>query len=108
MASDLNPILGGALNAAQGSGSGGLFGGRSSAVAKQAKKETELLLARTEIAVLQDQSRAFLAASAMSNVGMLVGQAEQIVRMTPAAASLIEPILQGYAIGAAQAVARHG
>ncbi|GGF18536.1 hypothetical protein [Subtercola lobariae] len=91
-----------------------LFGGTttgsgqriSNGVARQTKREAESIAARTELAQLTDNARAFLTSSALTNVGTLVSQAEQMLQIAPSGARYYELIINAYGVGAANAIAR--
>lgn len=78
----------------------------SNGLARQLRREVEGVAARTEIAAVQEQAHAFLAAQAMSNVSTLVVQAETHMKLNPAGAQFYEALITGYAIGAGQRIAR--
>ncbi|MCS3427105.1 hypothetical protein [Leucobacter aridicollis] len=91
-----------------------LFGGQSTsqgqrvsgAVARQIRRETEAISARAEVAAFAEQANAFAVSVAMTNVSVLVSQAETLLRATPAAAPFLETLVSGYAMGAAQRLGR--
>ena len=93
----LTNILGGSTTASGTNLSGGL--------ARQLRRETDVVAARTEVAHATDQARAFLTASATNNVITLYGMAEQGLKSAPAAASDVLDILQAYSRGAAYQIA---
>lgn len=78
----------------------------SNGLARQLRREVEGVAARTEIAAVQEQAHAFLAAQAMSNVATLVNQAEAHMKVNPAGAQFYETLITGYAIGAGQRLGR--
>lgn len=77
----------------------------SNGLARQTKRETDIVTARGEVAYVTDQTRAFLTASAARNVVLLYGMAEQDLRSVPSAASDVSAILQAYSGGAAYQIA---
>jgi hypothetical protein len=98
MNNEISSLFGGSTTAA---------GSRLSAgIARQTRKEVDLVSARTEVAVFTDQARAFLASGTMSNIGNLVGQAEQLMQIAPAGAQYYELIINAYGMGAANGIAR--
>ncbi len=96
MAQEIVPLFGGALaNGRLGSG-----------LARQTRREVEIISARAEIAQAADQSRALLTSSAMNNIGTLVSQAEQLMRIAPTAGPYFELLVNAYGVGAANSIAR--
>lgn len=93
-----------------------LFGGSSSSltpgqsigrgVSKGAKQNADLVLGRGEVAYTTDTVRAGLTYAALSNVGTLVGVAEQMMQVAPAGQAYYEACINAYAMGAANAIAR--
>jgi hypothetical protein len=78
----------------------------SGGLARLTKRETDAVVARTEIARTVDQGRALLTASALNNVGNLAALGEQLVRIAPNAAGHYDLLINAYAIGAANQIAR--
>lgn len=78
--------------------------GRS--VARATKREVDAASGRAEVAYATDQARAFLTASALSNVVTLVGAAEQFMQVAPGGAHYYELLINAYGVGAAQSIAR--
>lgn len=82
------------------------FGGLSSrAVARQSRREVDVVLGRAEVAHTVDQARAVLTSSALSNTAALVSLAEQCYEAAPAGAPYYEAIVKAYGFGAARAIA---
>ena len=89
-----------------------LFGGNSlttqqgrrvsGAVARATQREVEQVSARAEIRAVEEAGHAFLTSLAMTNVAVLGGQAEMLVRTNPGVAPLMEQLVGTYALGAAQ------
>jgi hypothetical protein len=84
-------------------GSGQRIGG---GLARQTKREAETIAARTELAQLTDGARALLTSSALTNIGTLVSQAEQMMQLAPSGARYYELIINAYGVGAANSIAR--
>lgn len=97
MSSELSTILGVNTTAAGSRISGGL--------ARQTKRNTDSVVARTEVAHTVDQSRAFLTASATNNIITLYSMAERGLQSAPAAAEDVLAVLQAYSRGAAFQIA---
>lgn len=95
--SGLAPSLG-----SSGSGSSSL----PRSVAKPVQRELDWLSGRGEIAQARDNARAELTAQAMTNVGSLVVTGQSLAQIAPESAGHLETLLNAYAIGAAQAIAR--
>lgn len=74
--------------------------------AKATKREVDAVGARGDVVYAGDQVRAFLTASAMSNVATLVGAAEQFMQVAPGGQQYYELLINAYGMGAAQAIAR--
>lgn len=82
------------------------FGGPSSrAVARQTRREVDVVLGRAEVAHTVDQARAVLASSALNNAAALVGLAEQCYEAAPSGAPYYDAIIKAYGLGAARAIA---
>lgn len=89
-----------------------LFGGMTTqpgqkiggAVARATKREVEQTAARAEIAAVREQGAAFLTSVAMTNISVLVNQAELHVKTNPATAPFLEQLITSYAIGAGMRV----
>lgn len=79
----------------------------SGGLARQMRRETEVLAANVELAAVREQGQAFLTAQALSNVSTLVQLAEAQMRIAPGGAPYYEAIIGTYAVGAAQRVARN-
>lgn len=87
-----------------------LFGGMTTqqgqsignGLARATKREVEQTAARAEIAAVREQGQAFLTSVAMTNVSVLVNQAELHVKTNPATAQFMEQLITGYCIGASQ------
>lgn len=90
----------------------GLFGattdGRRTggALARQTQREIDQIAARVEVENTAEQARAFLTASALTNVATLVSQAEAHMKVAPAGAQFYENLIASYAISAGQRIAR--
>lgn len=93
--SDLIPALGGSLTTKQGET-------LTSGLARTTKRQLDSIHARTELAVAEETGRAFVAATAMTNITTLVGMAEQMIKQSPAAAPYLETVVAAYSLGAAQ------
>lgn len=76
------------------------------AVARQARREVEQIAARVEVEATAEQARAFLTASAMTNLATLVTQAESHMKVAPAGAQYYESLIGAYAISAGQRIAQ--
>lgn len=100
MATDIIPLFGGQTHTTQ---QGQRLGG---ALAKQTRREAEVVAANVELNALRDNGMAFLAANAMTNVSTLVQLAEAHMKVAPAGAQFYEAIITGYAIGAGQRIAK--
>lgn len=91
-----------------------LFGGHttrgaqkiSGSLARQAKREVDIVAARAEVAAVEEQAHAFLASVALTNVAVLVTQAEAHMKVAPAGGQFYEAIIAGYAVGAGQRLGR--
>lgn len=92
--SDLTRLGGGATRAVQ---QVPRFG---NGLARQAKREADAIQTRAELAAVEEQAHAFLTSVAMTNVSVLVNQAETMIRQNPAAAPFLETLVTGYAFGA--------
>ena len=77
-----------------------------SGLARQAKREADLITARAQIAAVEEQAHAFLTSAAMTNVSVLVSQAETIVQQNPAAEPFLNALVTGYAVGASRRLNR--
>lgn len=98
MSNEVSPLFGG-ITTQQGHRVGG-------AVARATKREVEQTAARAEIAAVREQGHAFLTSIAMTNLSVLVNQAESHVRTNPATAPFMEQLITGYSIGASQRLAQ--
>jgi len=78
----------------------------SGSLARQTKREADTVAARAEIAAVEEQAHAFLASVALTNVAVLVTQAEVHMKVAPAGGQFYESIIAGYAIGAGQRLGR--
>ena len=92
MARELTPLFGG-ITTQQGHTIGG-------GLARATRREVEQVSARAEIAAVREQGHAFLTSVAMTNVSVLVHQAEAHVKANPATAQFMEQLIAGYAVGA--------
>lgn len=100
MATDILPLFGGQTHTTQ-------QGQRiSGVVARQTRREAEVIAANVELTAMRDNGAAFLAANAMTNVSTLVQMAEAQMKVAPGGAQFYEAIITGYAIGAGQRIAR--
>lgn len=97
MTDNIVSLLGGTVTSA-----GYKLGG---GVARQTKREVDTVAARTEVAHVTDQARAFLTGSAATNIITLYGMAEQGLQSAPAAASDVLDVLHAYSRGAAYQIA---
>ncbi|SMQ71888.1 hypothetical protein [Agreia sp. VKM Ac-1783] len=97
MAHEIVSLLGGTTTSSGHQLSGG--------IARQTKREVDTVAARTEVAHVTDQARAFLTASAANNIITLYGMAEQGLQSAPAAASDVLEVLHAYSRGAAFQIA---
>lgn len=77
------------------------------AVARQVKRESDVVAAHVEVAALQEAGHAFLASTALHNASVLVAQAEAAMRVAPAGRDIYAQILEGYAIGVMRRQQRH-
>lgn len=91
----------------------GMFGTTSrdgqrigSGLARQTRREVEQIAARVEVEATAEQARAFLTASAMTNIATLVSQAESHMKVAPAGAQYYESLIGAYAISAGQRIAQ--
>jgi len=78
----------------------------SGSLARQTKREADTVAARAEVAAVEEQAHAFLASVALTNVAVLVNQAEAHMKIAPAGGQFYESIIAGYAIGAGQRLGR--
>lgn len=78
----------------------------SGTLARQAKRESEVVAANTELTAVREQAHAFLASQAMNNVATLVAQAEAHMKTSPAGGQFYEQIIAGYALHAGQRISR--
>lgn len=69
-------------------------------LARQTRREADAIQARAELAAVEEQAHAFLASVAMTNVSVLVNQAETMIRQNPSTAPFLETLVSGYAYGA--------
>lgn len=91
-----------------------LFGGQKtqqgqrigSAVARQLRREAEVVAANTELAALREQGYAFLASQALTNVATLTQMAKAHMQVSPEGAQFYESIIGTYAIGAGQRISQ--
>jgi hypothetical protein len=75
-------------------------------LARRTKRQVDLVVAEAEISQAVDQSRALLTSSALNHVGNLTSLAENLAATTPSAAGNLEMLLNAYALGAANQIAR--
>lgn len=80
--------------------------GMSRGLAKQTKRASDLVVARSEVALTTDTVRAGLTYSALNNVGTLVSAAKSLMDVAPEGAAYYEQVIGAYTIGAASAIAR--
>lgn len=99
MAQELTPLFGSGTSVAKGQPPG-------RGVAKATKREVDAVGACGDVIYAGDQVRAFLTASAMSNVATLVGAAEQFMQVAPGGQQYYELLINAYGMGAAQAITR--
>lgn len=78
----------------------------STGLARQTRREIEQIAARVKIEATAEQARAFLTASAMTNIATLVNQAESRMKVAPEGAQFYESLIAAYAISAAQRIGR--
>lgn len=91
-----------------------LFGGMrtqqgrtiSSGIARSARRDMEQVAARTEVAIVEEQATAFVAAQMMTNVTTLLTQAQAHMKIAPEGAQFYEMLITGYALGAGQRLGR--
>lgn len=76
------------------------------AVARPVKRELDWVSGRSEVALARDTARASLTNAAMHNVGTLVMTGQALMQVAPEGAQHYETLLNAYAVGAAQAIAR--
>ncbi|MFV0434098.1 MAG: hypothetical protein ACK5LO_08980 [Leucobacter sp.] len=94
MAGEITPLFGGITTQQGQKVSGGL--------ARLTKREVEQVAARVEVEAVREAGHAFLTSVAMTNVSVLVNQAELHVKTNPATAPFMEQLVTGYAIGASR------
>ena len=78
----------------------------SRAVARPVKRELDWVAGRSEVAAARDSARASLTNAAMHHVGTLVMTGQTLMQVAPEGAAHYETLLNAYAIGAANAIAR--
>lgn len=92
MSNEVSPLFGG-MTTQQGQRIG-------NGIARATKREVDHVAAATEVAAVREQGHAFLTSVAMTNLSVLVNQAEVHVKTNPATAPFMEQLIAGYAIGA--------
>jgi hypothetical protein len=75
-----------------------------SGLARQVRQQSELVIGQAEVAKLREDARSFVASGVMGNISMLVGEAEQIIRLNPSATAFLEPVIIAVAMAGANAV----
>lgn len=90
-----------------GSALGGASSGRSVSwgVARQVRRDLEVVSGRGEVAQATDQARALVTAGALHNMAGLVGLARECMETAPEGGPFYEAILRAYGVGAARAIA---
>lgn len=83
-------------------GSAALSSRFGNGLARQTKREADLIIARADIAAVEEQAHAFLVSVAMTNVSVLVSPAETIVQQNPEAEPFLNALVTGYSVGASQ------
>ncbi len=78
----------------------------SRSVARPVRRELDWVSGRSEIAQARDSARASLTTAAMHNVGTLTMTGQSLMQVAPEGAAHYEALLNAYAVGAAQAIAR--
>jgi hypothetical protein len=73
---------------------------------RQATRAIEKVVAQGLVTNTREQVRALITATALQNVGALSALEEHIIQITPLAAARCEAIVNSYALGASQVVAR--
>jgi hypothetical protein len=72
----------------------------------QTKRDCETAAGRSIVANVHEQGRALLARTALQNAGSLSALEEQLIQMAPSGEARYRHIVDAYAIGAAQMIAR--
>jgi hypothetical protein len=73
---------------------------------RQASREMERVQARALVAETHEQGRAFIANTALQNVGALTALEQHLITVAPLGESRYRHIVDAYAMGAASAIAR--
>ena len=73
---------------------------------RQATREVERVQAQAVVAEVREQGRAFLTNTALQNVGALTALEQHLVQVAPLGEARYKHIVDAYAMGAAQAIAR--
>jgi hypothetical protein len=90
---------------------GGAFGQQglaqmSGSMQRQAGREIEKVQAQALIADTREQGRALLTNTALQNVGALTALEQHLIQIAPLGEARYKHIVDGYAMGAAQAISR--
>jgi len=90
---------------------GGAFGQQglaqmSGSMQRQAAKQIERVQAQTLVADVREQGRALIANTALQNVGALSALEAHLIGVAPLGEARYKHIVDAYALGAAQAIAR--
>lgn len=78
----------------------------SRAVARPVRRELDWVSGRAEVAAARDTARATLTHAALHNVGTLVSTCHSLMQVAPEGAAHYEALVNAYAAGAANAIAR--
>lgn len=73
---------------------------------RQASREVERVQGQALIAEVREQGRAFLTNTALQNVGALTALEQHLLQVAPLGEARYKHIVDAYAMGAAQAIAR--
>lgn len=78
----------------------------SGSMQRQAGREIERVQAQALIADTREQGRAFLANTALQNVGALTALEQHLIQVAPLGEARYKHIVDAYAMGAANAISR--
>lgn len=78
----------------------------SGSMVRQAGREIERVQAQALVADVREQGRAFLTNTALQNVGALSALEAHLIQVAPLGEARYKHIVDSYAAGAAQAIAR--
>jgi len=78
----------------------------SASMQRQASRDVERVQAQAVVAGVREQGRAFLTNTALQNVGALTALEQHLIQVAPLGEARYKHIVDSYAMGAAESIAR--